>query len=116
MKNAIMYPIGFIYGLSVTQPKFILFSTIILQYLDFISIEFAVMLYLMAIIGLYEIAIYLRMDEIADEKATNTCEEIDVFNKYFKYTIANVMSKIFKNEEIKILCRTSFLNNRKEEE
>ena len=116
MKNVLMHLAGIIYGLSVTYPKLILCSTIILQYCNIIDIEFAIILYILAIMGLYEISVYLKMSEVADEKATNTCEEIDVFNKYFKYTIANAMSKIFKNEEIKILCRTSFLNNRKEEE
>ena len=113
MKNAIMYLAGIIYGLSVTYPKLILGSTIILQYCNIIGIEFAIILYLMAIMGIYEISIYLKIDEIVDEKATNNLEEIDVFNKYFKYTIANVMSRIFKEEEIKILCKESFLNNRK---
>ena len=107
---------GIIYGLSVTYPKLILGSTIILQYFNIINIEFAIILYLMAIMGIYEISIYLKIDEVVDEKATNNLEEIDVFNKYFKYTIANVMSKIFKEEEIKILCKESFLNNRKGEE
>ena len=116
MKNAIMYLAGIIYGLSVTYPKLILGSTIILQYCNIIGIEFAIILYLMAIMGIYEISIYLKIDEIVDEKATNNLEEIDVFNKYFKYTIANLMSKIFKEEEIKILCKESFLNNRKGEE
>ena len=116
MKNAIMYLAGIIYGLSVTYPKLILGSTIILQYCNIIGIEFAIILYLMAIMGIYEISIYLKIDEIVDEKATNNLEEIDVFNKYFKYTIANVMSKIFKEEEIKILCKESFLNHRKGEE
>ena len=115
MKNAIMYLAGIIYGLSVTYPKLILGSTIILQYCNIIGIEFAIILYLMAIMGIYEISIYLKIDEIVDEKATNNLEEIDVFNKYFKYTIANAMSKIFKEEEIKILCKESFLNNRKGE-
>ena len=115
MKNAIIYLAGIIYGLSVTYPKFILGSTIILQYCNIIGIEFAIILYLMAIMGIYEISIYLKIDEVVDEKATNNLEEIDVFNKYFKYTIANVMSRIFKEEEIKILCKESFLNNRKGE-
>lgn len=116
MKNAIMYLAGIIYGLSVTYPKLILGSTIILQYCNIIDIKFAIILYLMAIMGIYEISIYLKINEVIDEKATNNLEEIDVFNKYFKYTIANVMSKIFKEEEIKILCKESFLNNRKGEE
>ena len=116
MRNAIMYLAGIIYGLSVTYPKLILGSTIILQYCNIIDIKFAIILYLMAIMGIYEISIYLKIDEVVDEKATNNLEEIDVFNKYFKYTIANAMGKIFKEEEIKILCKESFLNNRKGEE
>ena len=115
MKNALMHLAGIIYGLSVTYPKLILCSTIILQYCNIIDIEFAIILYLIAIMGLYEIFIYLKMDEVADEKAINNSEEIDVFNKYFKYTIANMMSKIFKEDQIKILCRNSFLNNRRSE-
>lgn len=115
MKNALMYLAGIIYGLSVTYPKLILCSTIILQYCNIIDIEFAIILYILAIMGLYEISVYLKMGEVADEKANTNSEEIDVFNKYFKYTIANVMCKIFKEEEIKILCKESFLNNRKED-
>ena len=55
------------------------------------------------------------MNEVADDRSANQFEAISIFNKYFKYTIANMISKIFKEEEIKILCKESFLNNRKED-
>ena len=115
MKKFFMVIIGLIYKISIKYTKFILGLTIIFQYFGIIDNWLAISLYTISILGIYEILIYLKMNEVADEKATNTCEEIDVFNKYFKYTIANVMSKIFKEEEIKILCKESFLNNRKED-
>ena len=115
MKKYFMVIIGLIYKISIKYTKFILGLTIIFQYFGIIDNWLAISLYTISILGIYEILIYLKMNEVADEKATNTCEEIDVFNKYFKYTIANVMIKIFKEEEIKILCKESFLNNRKED-
>ena len=115
MKKCFMVIIGLIYKISIKYTKFILGLTIIFQYFGIIDNWLAISLYTISILGIYEILIYLKMNEIADDRSANQFEAISIFNKYFKYTIANMISKIFKEEEIKILCKESFLNNRKED-